>query len=161
VAGNEPEGTDLVAPPRSVFVDDSGTKRRRAHRVGVLLALGLLAYGLVLLAGVVLPVPFPDAQLPSAPSDDPAPREAALEAQEVLLGPAPGRVFQAAAAGDGAPAMVGTTVSASPVVAQPSPIPTAPPAVMPAASSSAHRSSGEQLSNDAAADAAGSTPGRR
>jgi hypothetical protein len=135
VAGNEPEGLDRVAPPPSVFVDDSGTKRRRARRVGVLLALGLLVYGLVLLAGLVLPVSFPDAELPSV---------------------------RAAGAGGGAPAIVGTTpVSPSPVVVELPPFPTAPPRGMPVASSSDHPPAGEHVPPRAVADAAGSTAGRR
>jgi hypothetical protein len=162
VTGTQPEGTNSAAPPRSVFVDDSGTKRRRARHVGVLLALGLLGYGLVLLAGVVLPVSFPNAELPSAARDDPAPRGPAPATEGVLLGPAPGPSFRAAGADGGAPAIVGTTpVSPSPVVVELPPLPTAPPSGMPGASSSDHPPAGEHVAPRAVADAAGSTPGRR
>lgn len=128
----EPEPNSSAAPPLSVFVDDSGTKRRRARRAGRLLALGLVAYALVLLTGLVRPVPFPDADVPPPGEGDLPPRGQVPSAQQVLLGPAPGPVVRAAAA-PGAPVIVDATeptATTSPVVIEPAPLPTAPPTPM-------------------------------
>ncbi len=153
----ELESSHLAAPPRSVFVDDSGAKRRRARRAGRLLGVGLITYALVLLSGLLRPVPFPDADVPP-PSDDSPRREQIPSAQGVLLGPAPGPVFGAAAA-PGAPAIVEPTVPTSPVVTEPAALPTAPPTPMWVAGPSTAPPAGEHAAEPLANTTGSSRPG--
>lgn len=116
---------ELQAPNRlasqfSVFVDDSGAKHRRARRVGRLLGTGLLAYALVLVGGVVRPLPFPGAGLPPATQEGPVrvdtvpavPEAAAGEG--LLLGYAPVLGFQTtpvAGSGSGTPTTTTPTIT--------------------------------------------------
>lgn len=76
---------DVNDPPSSrfsVFVDDSGAKHRRVRRVGRLVGVGVLAYAVMLMAGVVRPLLVPGVGLPPPAKEDPV---------EVRTGPSPGR----------------------------------------------------------------------
>lgn len=126
----EPAGP--LAPQFSVFVDDSGAKHRRVRRAGRLLGLGLLAYALALVAGVVRPVPFSGARLPTGAPDEPVrvwtvpAVPEAPEGEEVPLPPPAAPAFATAAAGSGR-ATADAAARTAPALVEPA----APPAAVP------------------------------